>query len=403
MMHVDVRERDEPLESPKNTTSYKDEFLASLSHELRTPLQAILGYATALREAESNDETRRGLAVIERNARSLTQLVERLLDLSMLRSGQAEASFERLDVEELVRDSVSALEPVFGVRRIQVDVTAHGDTIAEVDPSYLRKAVEQLIFNGIRVSKPDSTLHIDVEGGEALAIRVTDHGNHWTPELIAEAFDLFAQNQYAERSSDGLGIGLAFVKSIAELHQGEAFAYLDPEGTGATFGIAMLRVTDRPKGEARVSAPQRPLHRLGVGSVLVVEDEDDARDLLRLILEREGLRVVTASAAHEALAHIATERFDYMVSDIGLPGMSGLDLIRTIRSGHLQPALRAVALTAFAGPVDGKRALDAGFDRFLPKPADAKSVVAAIQELAQPDAHVDVHGVDSASQPGSAR
>lgn len=382
MMPSHVRTRDD---DPTTGPSYKDEFLASLSHELRTPLQAILGYATALREGEASEETRRGLAVIERNARSLTQLVERLLDLSLLRAGRVRPSFERADLADLARASVAALAPLLASRQIHVALQTAGETHADVDATYLRKAIDQLIFNGLRASKDGATLVVDIEGGDVIAVRVTDTGSSWTRDTLTHAFDLFAPDLRAERSSDGLGIGLAFIKSVAELHHGETFAYLAPEGqTGATFGFGIVAASRKTRSDRRTSAPPSSTEEpLGPGTVLVVEDEEDARDLLRLILERQGLRVVAAEAAHEALAHLATERFDFMVSDIGLPGMSGLDLIRTIRAGSFQPDLRAVALTAFAGPHDGTRAIDAGYDRFLPKPADARAVVSTLRELAR--------------------
>lgn len=384
------RERAARVEAEK-LGQFKDEFLATLSHELRTPLQAILGYASALLgNARDADAVERGLAVIERNSRALTDLIERLLDMSALKAGRVRLRVEDVCLAEVVEATLATLERAAAARSIRCEVLCN-DARATFpgDRERVGQIAYQLLTNAIRSSKQGGVVRAEIDcGADVVALRVSDDGTSGDTANLPYAFDMFApQNTHTRRTADGLGIGLAFIKELVELHGGEVFAMPNPAGAGATFVAAFPR-TVKTAGAVESARPAPNTERSGDSvleskNVLVIDDEEDARDLMAMLLTRHGARVVTAGSAPEAIALLAAEDIDLMISDVGLPGMDGLTLMQQLRSDGDERLAKipSIALTAFASPKDGERAMAAGFDLYLAKPADAKSVIEAVTKL----------------------
>lgn len=374
---------------------FKDEFLATLSHELRTPLQAILGYATAIATGHDRDTMDKGLAVIERNARSLTELIERLLDMSALKAGRVRLKVEDICLAEVVEATLATLERAAAARSITCAIVCN-DARASFpgDKERVGQIVFQLLSNALRTSKPGGVVRADlVSNPDEIVLHVSDEGTSLEPDSVPHAFNMFVSHTTrARRTVDGLGIGLAFVKELVELHGGSVHATLNTSGVGTTFSASFPRrtvATSRSEGTrtgaTRGAERESPSEIPGIDGrkVLVVDDEEDARELMALLLTRHGANVTTASTAQDALIALEREAYEFIISDIGLPGMDGLALIQRVRA-HVDTkvaTVRAIALTAFASTKDGERALSAGFDLFLTKPADAKSVLGAVKTL----------------------
>jgi PAS domain S-box-containing protein len=373
----------------------KDEFLATVSHELRTPLTAMLGWLWWLRRGPVDEAVQaRAIETVERNARAQAQLVEDLLDVSRIVTGKLRLDVRPVDLRTTIEAAIDSVRTAADGKGIVLD--AHlpfAPAAASVDPDRLQQVVWNLLSNAIKFTPAGGRVDVRLETrpGEACIV-VADTGAGISPQFLPYVFDRFRQAESSStRTYGGLGLGLAIVRHLVELHGGTVRAQSEGEGRGTTFTVTLpVRGVRRiaadelgarePAGDGDV--PARPRGLDGV-RVLVVEDADDARDLLVAVLEEQGATVTaveSVAAAREAIARAAP---DLLVSDIGMRGEDGYTLIREIR--RRVDAVRTVpcvALTAYAGAEDRRRALREGYDVHVAKPVDPGELVAIVVELA---------------------
>ena len=373
----------------------KDDFIAVLSHELRTPLNAIMSWTHVLRQRGGSDDTLRGLAAIERNGTTQARMISDLLDMSRLNLGKLPLTFVTIDPVEEVVASVNAMRPANADSgpRIDVELAPPYRTI-RVDASRLQQVIWNLVSNAIKFSPPGGRIVIALVQEEAgLRIRVSDEGQGIAPAFLPFVFDRFAQSDAASnRQRGGLGLGLSIVKQLVEAHGGTVSAASAGIGRGATFEVWL------PADSAQVEQEQGPDSSHGLEAVdlsqasldgtrlLVVDDDPEASAMLRIILSDRGADVQSAGDVLSALQLISAHRFDALVSDIGMAGQDGYDLIREIRkveaSANLpRKHLPAIALTSFTREQDRAQALAAGFDAHCGKPLRPLKLVQLIRTL----------------------
>ena len=372
----------------------KDEFLAVVSHELRTPLNAILGWTRILRAGIQPEEKRdRALETIERNAIAQQKLIEDILDVSRIISGKLQIDRALVDLGAVVRVAVDAIRLAADARSIVVRVDIGGGPPRIVgDPDRLQQIVWNLLSNAVKFTAIGGAVAVQVgeERGGAF-IRVSDTGQGISPAFLPYIFDRFRQaDTGTTRSHGGLGLGLAIVRHLAEMHGGSVEAASET-GKGSTFTVHLPRASlpERPASEPsapmlpevlRTAPPEGLL--LGV-CVLVVDDDADARELVTAMLQGAGAEVRAVASVNDALLVMPSLHPDAIVSDIGIPTEDGYALARRLRQlppdqGGRTPA---IALTAFAAPRDRKLALDAGFNAFLAKPVSAPDLVTLVGQL----------------------
>ncbi|HEX8915242.1 MAG TPA: PAS domain S-box protein, partial [Humisphaera sp.] len=353
----------------------KDEFVSTLSHELRTPLNAILGYAQLLRRDPAiGVDTAEGLAVIERNARVQAQIVEDILDVSRIVSGKMRLDVQRVDLPAVIDAALDTCRPAADARGVRVVRLVDPDAgPVNGDPARLQQCVWNLVANSIKFSPKGARVQVVLRRVEShVEVAVGDTGQGIRPDFLPHVFDRFRQaDASTTRRTGGLGLGLSIVKSLVELHGGTVRAHSDGEGRGATFTISLpLAPLDPPGGgpdrrhprAPREAAPYEGPSLAGI-RVLAVDDEPDARDLVRRLLEDCGASVVTAGSAAEGLAALDAGAVDLIVSDVGMPEVDGYEFVRRVRRrGPARGgAVPAVALTAYARSEDRTRAMLAGF------------------------------------------
>jgi PAS domain S-box-containing protein len=374
----------------------KDEFLATISHELRTPLQAILGWTTLLARRTVDEQAAEGIQVIARNAHAQVRLIEDLLDMSRLMSGKMRIERRPVDLAQVVVNALESVRPAARARRIEL--TSHIQPPAcgfQGDAGRLQQVVWNLLSNAIKFTPEEGRVSVTVAPeGKNVCVRVCDTGQGMKPEFVPCLFDRFRQeNASTTRRFGGLGLGLSIVRHLVELHGGTVTASSDGEGKGSTFEVR-LPCGDEPPASPVAAAPAVPAPRAGGDNgemalrgvrVLIVEDQDDSRELLRCFLEDTGATVTAVASAAEALDAFDRHQPDVLVSDIGMPEMDGYELMTRIRRRPAEQggAVPAVALTAFARPEDMERVTTAGFHLHLAKPADPIEVVHAIAGLAR--------------------
>jgi signal transduction histidine kinase/ActR/RegA family two-component response regulator len=370
----------------------KDEFLATISHELRTPLNAILGWTTLLQRPRVAAATiGEGLKVIERNARAQTQLLGDLLDANQLMSGKLSLTFEPMDFNDAVRATLDSLRVTIAARKVRIE-TALSDVPLPVmgDSVRLQQIVSNLLSNALKFTPADGLIAISTgwDNGAAFC-RVRDTGEGIAAEFLPHIFEKFRQADVGSaRRFAGLGLGLAITRQLVESHGGSISVESDGRGKGAVFTV---RVPPLEHGTAEevlaqhhfpTRASDRPLAGL---TILAVDDEVDSREYLQRLLVEQGAEIVSVSSASAALEELAadTGRFDLLVSDIGMPGSTGYDLIEAVRQRLKVDAadLPAVALTAFTRPQDRDHALEKGFQRHLAKPVQVGRLIGAIRQL----------------------
>ena len=380
----------------ERASSVKDDFLATLSHELRTPLHAILGWSHMLRSRRmSEDELHAGLEVIERNARMQTQLIEDLLDMNRIMSGKMRMDIQPVDPVSFIDAAIETVRPAAEAKGIRLDKLldpAAGPITG--DPSRLQQVVWNLLLNAIKFTGRDGRVQVLLERVNShIEIVVADTGIGIAPEFLPHVFDRFQQADTSHtRTTKGLGLGLAIVKHLVEHHGGTVQVSSPGTGRGATFTVRLPLVvvhrsedrTERvpPRGYAAIAPDYRHSDLAGI-KVLVVDDQPDARDLIKRVLSECNAEVLTASAADEVVRLVELERPDVLVSDIGMPGVDGYALLKMVRAlGHARGGgLPAVALTAFARSEDRTRALRAGFLVHVSKPVEPAELVATVASV----------------------
>jgi PAS domain S-box-containing protein len=375
----------------------KDEFLATLSHELRTPLSAILGWAHLLRSrTPSEAEMRKGLEIIERNARMQTQLIEDLLDMSRITSGKIRLDVQPLMPASFVEAALETVRPAAEAKGIQLQrVIDPAAGPVSGDPGRLQQVVWNLLSNAIKFTPRGGKVQVVLERVNSHAeISVADTGVGIDPAFLDHVFERFRQaDPTTTRHFGGLGLGLAIVRHLIELHGGTVRAHSAGAGRGATFTVHLpvaavqrpevQQPREHPRAIAGIAAEFKSVDLSGV-RVLVVDDQLDARELVERILGECGAQVITAGDARQALTLVERERPDVLVSDIGMPEVDGFELLKRVRAlgGERGGKVPAIALTAFARSEDRTRALHRGFQVHVSKPVEAAELIATVASVA---------------------
>jgi PAS domain S-box-containing protein len=376
----------------------KDEFIATLSHELRTPLNAILGWSQILAQSQDSRDLSEGLRTIERNARAQTQIIEDLLDMSRIINGKVRLDVQRVDLAPVVQSAVEAVRPAADAKGVRLQVVL--DPLAgpvSGDPGRLQQVFWNLLSNAVKFTPRDGRVQVLLERVNShLEVSVIDTGEGITPDFLPHVFDRFRQaDASSTRRHGGLGLGLSIARQLVEMHGGSVRAKSAGLGHGATFTVALplmpiqgepAPATERrhPRSAGDPAGRDACAEIAGV-KVLVVDDEPDARALMKRLLEACDARVIVAASAAEAINLLQSQRPDVLVSDIGMPQDDGYALIRQVRalppqSGGQTPA---VALTAYARSEDRVKAVMAGFQHHVAKPVEPAELIAMIASLAQ--------------------
>ena len=382
----------------------KDDFLATLSHELRTPLNAIVGWAKILRSGKADvEDIEEGLAAIDRNSHAQTQIIEDLLDISRIVSGNMRLDVQRLSLTDIIEAALAAVLPAANAKEIRFHkvLDSHVGPVPG-DAARLQQVVWNLLANAVKFTPKGGIVQILLERVNShVEISVIDTGIGIKPDFLPHVFDRFRQaDGSTTRRHAGLGLGLAIVKQLVEMHGGAVRAKSPGEGQGATFTLALpipvihAEQPGLPRGQKNQSDGTDDVWQdraLAGLKVLVVDDEPDARQVLRLALTDFHAQVAVASSAAEALATIAEFHPDVIVCDIGMPEQDGYDLIRQVRANPATKDMPAAALTAFARPEDRKRSLLAGFQTHVAKPVDPAELRAVVASLAFRTGKSDEH------------
>jgi PAS domain S-box-containing protein len=403
-----TRDREQLLQSEQAARSeaeragrMKDEFLATLSHELRTPLNAILGWSQVVRRgtAANPPNIMQAMEVIERNARSQAQIIEDLLDMSRIISGKVRLDVQRLDLASVVHAAIDTARPTAetkGVRLTSVIDPLHG-VVVSGDVNRLQQVLWNLLSNAIKFTPRGGRVQVLLERVNShLEISVVDTGEGIKPEFLPYVFDRFRQaDASTTRRHGGLGLGLSIVKQLVELHGGSIRVKSAGIGQGATFIVALplTALHPEPADDTQRRHPRATPHlgrledncvALKDVRVLVVDDERDARMLVRRFLEECEATVATAGSAEEAIARLQQGPFDVLVSDIGMPGTDGYEMIRRIRAlGRTNNGdVPAIALTAYARTEDRVRAIAAGFQMHIAKPVEPVELITLVASAA---------------------
>lgn len=368
----------------------KDEFLATLSHELRTPLNAIQGWTAILMTTPRSESDTRALQTIDRNARAQGRIINDLLDMNRIVSGKIQLEVQTLNLHEMLAAAVSTVRQSATAKKIRID-TVLDPGVGQVrgDPNRLQQVLWNLLSNAVKFTPTDGRVSVVLKRVDSsVEISVEDTGIGIRADLLPFVFDRFRQGDSSTtRRYGGLGLGLSIVKSLVELHGGSVRVRSAGEDQGSTFVVALPmphsleRDSDAQPLDLDSSATIE-LPRLDHIEICVVDDEQDGAILLARILEERGARVVTADTAVHALERLAVERFDVILSDVGMPEVDGYEMIRRLRAGqgrnHRVPA---IAVTAYARPEDRRRALLAGFQMHIAKPIEAPELVAGVASL----------------------
>ena len=385
-----IRERD-ARKHAEEADRLKDEFLATLSHELRTPLTSILGWASMIRNGEvEGPNATRAIETIERNARSQARLIDDLLDVSRIITGNLRLDLYPLNLAPIVEAAIDALRPTADVKGIQIRAETSGDCLVKGDPNRLRQVIWNLLSNSIKFTQRGGVVSIDLRCvGSTVRLKVADTGEGISAEFLPYVFDRFRQAEASiSRKQGGLGLGLAVVRHLVELHGGSIGAESEGLGQGSLFTVDLPLAEERrdpARAEERRREGDRRRSRKGSVRldgvhVLLVEDDDDSRKLLGTMLKRHGARVTSTKSAAEALQVFADDLPDILISDIGMPDEDGYEFIRKLRELPPEKGGRtpAIALTGYASRKDRERALGAGYHQHMAKPIEQADMIAAI-------------------------
>lgn len=365
----------------------KDEFLAALSHELRTPLNAIVGFARLLQESPAiagDERTLASVNAIERNAWVQAQLISDLLDISRITSGKLELNRQRMSAADGVDAALASIHNAARAKNITLDVDL-ARTIEPIwwDPSRFQQVVWNLVDNAVKFSPVGGVVTVRLrQRPSAVELEVIDSGRGISDQFLPHVFDRFRQeDSTSRRSHGGLGLGLAIVHQLVTAHGGSITAASAGEGTGASFLVRIPRAAAGESGDADASRPVEKTDLSGC-RILVVDDNDDARVLLRQILSAASARVIDVASAEGAIEALPAFDPHLILSDLGMPEQDGFDLLRRIRSmGWSEERLPAIALSAFARDEDKTRAIEAGYQAHIAKPPDVPLLLSQISKL----------------------
>lgn len=403
-MELANQQREEMLDAERSArmaaqraTRVKDEFLATLSHELRTPLSAILGWTQVLLRSASPqgpDAQKRAIEVIDRNARAQIRLIDDLLDLSRIMTGKIRLDLHQVAFTSVVEASVHSAMPSADAKGIRLKaILGASQDIVSADSTRLQQVVWNLLTNAIKFTPKGGQVQVLLQRVNShLELSVSDTGVGIPVSYLPHVFDRFSQKDSSTtRAFGGLGLGLAICKQLVELHGGSIKAASQGEGKGATFSVqlplSIVQVEDESSLRIHPTAEIQPVENLSFPRlegvhIFVVDDEPDARDLLRTVLEDQGAKVTSFGSAEDALAVLKTTKPTVLVCDVGMPKMDGYQLIRTLRAEESpRERIPALALTAFARAEDRKRSLVAGYQTHLAKPFDVGELILVVAGL----------------------
>jgi PAS domain S-box-containing protein len=388
-------------EQAQQANRIKDEFLAVLSHELRSPLNPILGWAKILQTRQQDAaKTRYALATIERNAKLQAQLVEDLLDVSRILQGKLSLNIVPIGLTFTIKAALETVRLAAEVKSIQIQ-TILEPNVGKVlgDSGRLQQVILNLLSNAIKFTPHGGRVEVrlermkDADGGtkevethpwEYAQITVSDTGKGISPDFLPYVFDYFRQaDGTTTRKFGGLGLGLAIVRHLVELHGGIVQATSPGEGQGATFTVKLPLIAAAKLNQDATSSSERSDFSLNGLRVLIVEDDRDSQEFIAFLLEQYGAKVTTVDSASKALGNLGQANFDLLISDIGMPNMDGYTLIRQIRQQlpDRGSEIPAIALTAYAGEIDRQQALAAGFHQHISKPIEPEILMQTIWAL----------------------
>jgi PAS domain S-box-containing protein len=388
-----VDERDELLVSERSARAElehanraKDELLATLSHELRTPLNAILGWTQLLGPGQvASGDVLRGIEVIDRNARTQSQIINDLLDMSRIAAGKLRLQLSDVNLCEVLDVAAGSILPVAEAKGLRLIKEIPAEPVfVRGDMVRLQQVAGNLLANAVKFTPSGGWISAKIEPkDESRAdIVISDSGIGIDPSFLEKIFERFTQRDSSStRQHGGLGLGLAIVEQLTQMHGGDASAHSDGEGKGATFRISLPAISRNAVTVDRTTTSPARLEGL---KVLAVDDEDDARQVLSRVLQCAGARVQTTASATEALRLLQETSFDVLLSDLAMPGMDGCQLIQAIREAEQTSGehLRAIALTAYSRREDHSKAESAGFDDLLVKPVELPALLSLLQRQA---------------------
>ena len=398
------QQREEMLDAERSarmaaqrSTRLKDEFLATLSHELRTPLSAILGWTQVLLKEgtpKGPDLQKRAIDVIDRNARAQVKLIDDLLDLSRIMTGKLRLDLHQISFASVVEAAVDSAMPSAAAKdiRLKAILGANRDVVS-ADGARLQQVVWNLLTNAIKFTPKGGQIQVLLQRVNShLELSVSDTGIGIPASYLPQVFDRFSQKDSSTtRAFGGLGLGLAICKQLVELHGGSIKAASQGEGKGATFSVqlplSIIQLDDESSPRIHPTAETSPRENLSIPRldgvhIFIVDDEPDARDLLRTVLEDQGAEVTSFGSAQDALTALQTKKPTVLICDIGMPKIDGYQLIRTLRAEESRSdRIPALALTAFARAEDRKRSLVAGYQAHLAKPFDVGELILVVADL----------------------
>ncbi|MEM7592202.1 MAG: response regulator [Cyanobacteria bacterium P01_A01_bin.83] len=384
-------------EEAEKLNRIKDEFLATLSHELRTPLNAIIGWVQLLNQGDmSKSQSAKAISVITRNAEAQNQLIDDLLDVSRIIRGKMKLQLSSANLSNILLESIDTVYPTAEAKKVQIKPKIEPKIIdVKVDAERLQQVFWNLLINAIKFTPMGGSVTVSTEIQlDKVLINFSDTGQGIAPEILPYVFDRFrqAETKSSTRTKGGLGLGLAIVRHLLELHGGSVRASSPGLGKGATFSVELPLLNTLQNGQKAVDSNDAILVPSLKGlTLLIVEDEADAREMLTLLLEQYGAVVIAANSVKQALVKYQQYKPDVLISDISMPLEDGYDLIRHIRCDDATTSkaddnlknndVIALALTACAGKEDRQKALEAGFDFHLPKPIEPLPLVQSLTQL----------------------
>ena len=402
-LKVQIEEKERLLKSElaarklaEETSRVKDEFLATVSHEIRAPLNAIRGWSLILRRGDVDIDTfNHALDTIDRNVVAQSELIEDLLDVSRMVTGQLKLEFQTVDLVEIINSALESILPTAAAKDLSVVKTfANEASFVVADRERIQQVLWNLFSNAIKFTPAKGSIEIILVEDENLTnVTVRDNGIGISPEFIPYVFDRFRQGDGGRRRRHGgLGLGLSIVKNLVALHGGTVIVESEGEGHGTSFTVKLPRLAlpnTETVPDAGVKSDYAPSSQTLNCRILVVDDDDDSRETLRIILSNWNAQVAAAASAEEALAIFAEFRPDLLISDLGMPGMDGYDLIKKIRSKPASSGggVPAIALTGYVSAEEQKRVREFGFNGHLSKPLDDEILINQINELLG-DVHV---------------
>jgi CheY-like chemotaxis protein/nitrogen-specific signal transduction histidine kinase len=381
-------EQTSALAEAEAASKAKDEFLTILSHELRTPLTPIIGWLHMMQNGILKEgDIAKVLAVMNRNAYSLKRLINDLLDMSAILSGKMRIEETDVSVASVLEESVDTMSPYASDSKVQLQFQGADDSAAQAivigDRSRLNQAFCNLLHNAIKFSGPGSKVQVALNSNDDhVVVQIQDQGEGIPDEFLPFVFERFRQADGSRtRAYGGLGLGLALVKSFVEAHGGTIAASSEGGQCGSTFEVTLPRKITEVKDSHDRPALSPGDDSIPRARILIVEDQPDTLEMLTTVFERRGYQVIGCNSARHALELLARDDFDVLISDVGLPTVDGLQLIRSLHDNKDLKRTPAIALTGYASQKDSEAALNAGFDLHLSKPVDPKELTEAVERL----------------------